>query len=165
MLVSEEEYLHTSYEPDCDFEDGVLIERNVGLECHSRSLAFVGSYFVNRSKLWNIRAYISLRFKCRAGKYMVADLSVVPGRAAREAIPTQAPLIWIEILSPEDRRVTVTKKIIDALAFGTPYVWVIDSETLESELHTSRGTAVLQDGILRIPGTEIVVPLQEVVED
>jgi hypothetical protein len=28
-LVSVEEYLHTDYEPDCDFVDGVLVERNV----------------------------------------------------------------------------------------------------------------------------------------
>jgi hypothetical protein len=30
--VSGPEYLRTSYEPDCDFEDGVLIERNAGTE-------------------------------------------------------------------------------------------------------------------------------------
>ena len=29
-LVSEEEYLHTAYEPDCEYEDGVLTERNYG---------------------------------------------------------------------------------------------------------------------------------------
>ena len=34
-LISEEEYLHTSYEPDCEFEDGVVIERNVGTFKHS----------------------------------------------------------------------------------------------------------------------------------
>ena len=29
-LVSLEEYLKTSYEPDCDYVDGVLEERNLG---------------------------------------------------------------------------------------------------------------------------------------
>jgi len=28
--VREEDYLTTVYEPDCEFEDGVLIERNIG---------------------------------------------------------------------------------------------------------------------------------------
>ena len=51
-----------------------------------------------------------------------------------------------------------------------PNLWtgkvdVIDPETFESELHTAEGTTVLADGILRIPGTEIVVPLKEVFED
>ena len=35
VLVTEEEYLSTSYEPDCEYEDGVLIERNVGERDHS----------------------------------------------------------------------------------------------------------------------------------
>lgn len=30
-----EEYLHTVYEPDCDYVDGVLEERNVGRNGHS----------------------------------------------------------------------------------------------------------------------------------
>ena len=34
-LVSEQEYLGTQYEPDCEFEDGALIERHVGTEKHS----------------------------------------------------------------------------------------------------------------------------------
>ncbi len=30
LLVSESEYLHTVYEPDCEFVDGEVIERNAG---------------------------------------------------------------------------------------------------------------------------------------
>ncbi len=29
-LVSVDEYLRTSYRPDCDYVDGILVERNVG---------------------------------------------------------------------------------------------------------------------------------------
>jgi len=28
LLVSEQEYLTTSYEPDCEYDDGELLERN-----------------------------------------------------------------------------------------------------------------------------------------
>jgi hypothetical protein len=42
---------------------------------------------------------------------------------------------------------------------------VIDPQTLESVLHTNQGTTVLADSVLRIPGTEIVVPLADVLED
>jgi hypothetical protein len=37
--ISLEEYLHTDYEPDCDYVDGVIEERNVGGRRHSRTLA------------------------------------------------------------------------------------------------------------------------------
>jgi len=33
-LISEDEYLHTSYSPDCDFVDGVLVERELGEFSH-----------------------------------------------------------------------------------------------------------------------------------
>jgi hypothetical protein len=36
-LVSVEEYLHTSYDPDCDYVDGEIVERNVGELDHSDS--------------------------------------------------------------------------------------------------------------------------------
>ncbi len=31
-LISLEEYLHTTYRPDCDFLEGVVEERNLGEE-------------------------------------------------------------------------------------------------------------------------------------
>jgi Uma2 family endonuclease len=164
-LISEEEYLHTSYEPDCEYEDGVLIERNVGQEIHSLLQNALAAYFFRRRKAWGIRSYTELRVKVRAGKYMIPDICIVPESTPREPLLTTPPLLWIEILSPDDRHVRVTKKIKDALAMGCAHVWVIDPETLESEVHTPQGTTVLSDGVLRIPGTEIIVPLHEVMED
>jgi hypothetical protein len=35
--VSLEEYLNTEYEPDCDYVDGVLEQRNVGKKRHART--------------------------------------------------------------------------------------------------------------------------------
>jgi Uma2 family endonuclease len=164
-LISEEEYLHTSYEPDCEYEDGVLIERNVGLEDHSDLQRGLIVYFSLRRKAWKIRVYPELRVKCRDGKYMIPDVCVVSDSTPREPILTTPPVLWIEILSSDDRHVRVSKKVKDVLASGCPYVWVIDPKTLESELHTAQGSMILTDGVLRIPGTEIVVPLREVLED
>jgi hypothetical protein len=44
-LISEEQYLRGSYEPDCEYEDGVLIERNVGEQPRSWLQLALGSYF------------------------------------------------------------------------------------------------------------------------
>ncbi len=35
-LISVEEYLATSYRPDCDYVDGEVVERNLGEWDHSR---------------------------------------------------------------------------------------------------------------------------------
>src|ERR1035438_10603595 len=44
-LVSLDEYLNTAYEPDRDFVDGVLLERNVGTQRHSLLQTFLILFF------------------------------------------------------------------------------------------------------------------------
>ena len=161
-LVSEAEYLHTAYEPDCEFEDGILIGRNVGTGEHGELQLILGAYFARRRKTWNISAGSEVRVKIREGKYLIPDICIVEGQTRLRGVLTAPPLIWIEILSPEDRPLRVNAKVRDVLEFGAKYVWVIDSETLDSELHTREGAASLPDCTLRIPGTGIVVPLSEI---
>jgi Uma2 family endonuclease len=164
-LVSEEEYLHTAYEPDCEFEDGVLIERNVGTVDHSSLQAALTTYFFNRRKAWNLHVMPEVRVRARAGKYLIPDLCVVVGPKPTGSTLETPPLLWIEILSPEDRPLRVNRKVRAVLEFGVPCVWVIDPETLESELHTAEKHTPLEDGVLRIPGTQIEVPLTGILED
>jgi Uma2 family endonuclease len=160
-LITEEQYLHTSYEPDCEFEDGVLIERNVGEEPHSWLQLVLGAFFLQRRKLWNIQAYPEQRIRLREGRYLIPDVCVIRGPRPSERVFTQPPLIWIEILSSEDRPIRVNRKIREILDFGVPNVWIIDPETLEAEVHTPSGSHAVTDGVLRVVGTPIEVALQD----
>jgi len=164
-LVSEEEYLHTAYEPDCEFEDGVLIERNVGTLDHGRLQMALAAYFFGRLKAWNLHGFTEVRVRTRTGRYLIPDLCLVEGPAPIGLVLQTPPLLWVEILSPEDRPLRVNRKVQAILESSTPYVWVIDPETLESDLYTADRRTPLEDGVLRIPGTEIEVPLHGIFED
>ena len=164
-LVSEEEYLRTSYEPDCEYVDGELVERNVGTLSHSDLQSLLNIYFGRRRKLWAIRVNPDVRVRIRAGKYLIPDLAISTGEKQVGLVLTAPPLIWIEILSPDDRPIRVSRKVREILEFGVPYVWIIDPETLESELHTPHGSTILADGTLRIPNTPIEVPFNALDED
>jgi Uma2 family endonuclease len=96
---------------------------------------------------------------------MIPDLCVVSGTEPAEQIFQSPPLLVIEILLPEDRVIAVNDRVQQWRRFGVPYVWVIDPETLESELHDERGRTKVVDGVLRIPGTPIEVPLRLLDED
>jgi Uma2 family endonuclease len=157
--VSEEEYLATAYEPDCEFEDGVLIERNLGEQDHSWLQLALGAYFFRRRNLWGIEAYTEQRHRIRPGKYMLPDVCVIRQPRPQEKIFSQPPLIWIEILSPEDRPLKVNNKVRQLLEFGVPNIWIIDPETFEAEVHTVAGSRKVDDGILRVEGSPIEVPL------
>jgi Uma2 family endonuclease len=164
-LVSVEEYLNTAYKPDCDYEDGVVMERNVGEVPHSRLQGLLIAYLFRRRKTWNITALPEQRFQIREKKYMVPDVCVLEGPKPEQRILTSPPLLWIEILSSEDRPIRVNRRVNDALAFGAPHVWVIDPDTLESYVATPTRHVELPDGVLTIPDTEIVIPLRELEED
>jgi Uma2 family endonuclease len=163
--ISEAEYLHTSYEPDCEYADGVLIGRNVGTQDHSWLHTALAAFLFRRRKLWGIQVYTEQRIRLRPGRYLIPDICVVAGPRPAEKVFTSPPLIWIEILSPEDRTIRVNQKVREILDFGVPHVWVIDPQTLESEVHTASGSRTLEDGIFRIEGTAIEVPLRMLAED
>ena len=165
ILLSEEDYLHTSYEPDCEFEDGVLIERNGGTIQHGKLQAALTAYFFRRRKSWNLFVVTEVRTRARTRKYMIPDLCLVQGPEPTGRVLQSPPLLWIEILSREDRPLRVNRKVQAVLESGVPYVWVIDPETLESDLYTAGKHTPLEDGGLRIPGTPIEVPLHGIFED
>jgi Uma2 family endonuclease len=164
-LVPIEEYLNTSYSPDREYRDGVLVERNLGTEPHSWLQSQLAHYFNRRRRQWKIRAYTELRIKIRADWYPIPDVCVYPEPVSKGGYPSTPPLLWIEILSPDDRMVDVWERANELLKFGVPYVWIINPETLESELRTAAGVTQIKDKALTIPETPIVIPLNDVLEE
>jgi len=164
-LVSLEEYLNTSYSPDKEYRDGVLVERNVGKKKHARLQLLLGTFLAQHENAWNIEAYTEFRIRVRENWYPIPDICVYLRPAPEEEIPSRPPLLWIEILSPDDRMVDVWKKAADLVENGVPYVWIIDPTTLESELRTPAGIVPVEDKTLRLAGTPIVIPLLDVMAD
>ncbi len=73
-FIPVEEYLSTGYEPDCEYEDGVIVERNLGEFEHSFLQIFLGTIFTNNIDAWGVyglteqRVQISLAEVFRAGR-------------------------------------------------------------------------------------------------
>ena len=164
-LVSEQEYLSSQYEPDCEFEDGVLIERHVGTEKHSWMQAALAAYIFRRRKTWGVNVYTEQTGAGAGGEVQAAGCVHRAGAAPATPIFEQPPLVAIEILSPEDRPLRVDRTIAEWLEFGVGYVWVVDPETLESILHTAQGRVTVSDDALRIPKTGIEIPLRRLEDE
>lgn len=162
-LISVEEYLRTSYSPDRDYTDGEVSERNVGEYPHSWLQGLLVAFLMRRRKVWNITPLPEQRIQIRPERFRVPDILVLVGTGPWPKIITTPPLLWIEILSSEDRPVSVSRKVREALEFGAAYVWVIDPETLESYVETRSSRFEVTDGVLRIgdTGSEIAIPLHE----
>jgi Uma2 family endonuclease len=100
--VSVEEYLHTSYRPDCDYIDGEVQERNSGELSHGRLQLRIGAWFVAREARLGIKPVSEVRLQINPHRFRVPDLMVLAAQAPREEIVTIAPLLCIEILSKTD---------------------------------------------------------------
>lgn len=164
-LITLEEYLKTSYSPDREFRDGVILERNRGNKGHARLQMKLGAYLNRRRIQWNIDAYTELRVRVRENWYPIPDVCVYPAPEFEGEYPTTAPLLWIEILSPDDRMVDVWAKATELVENGVPLVWIIDPNTLESEVRTPEGLQSVHGETLHVPNSPIVIPLREALDE
>jgi Uma2 family endonuclease len=160
--VPVEEYLHTLYRPDCDYVDGVLVERNVGEIDHQMAQQELVFFLRERRKLWGIFPVQELRVQVSPTRYRVPDVLVVLGGRPDEQVLTNPPFLCVEILSPEDRVSRMWDRIGDYLRFGVRYVWVIDPYRQKAWIHTADETREVCDGLLRTEDPELIVPLAEV---
>jgi Uma2 family endonuclease len=122
-LVSVEEYLHTSYSPDMEYVDGVLVERNVGEWQHSLTVSNV--VFALMQKYPSVKVLPGVTSKVTETRYRIPDVAVTLRRPEGRFI-TEAPYIAIEILSEEDRVSRLIEKVKEYAAMGVPNIWVFD---------------------------------------
>jgi Uma2 family endonuclease len=154
LPISEEEYLHTSYSPDCDFVDGLVLERTLGQFDHSNlQRLLVGLFFLNEKK-WAVLGLPEQRLRIRTGKYRVPDLLVVPLDYDRSPIVVVAPLLCIEILSPDDRMPRILERCWEYNEIGVPESWIFDPETKKAFIAKDHAVTVAPD-LLRCRQIEI----------
>jgi Uma2 family endonuclease len=119
--VTVEEYLHTVYEPDCEYNDGDLLKRNLGEFDHSYLQVILGTLFTVNMENWGVFGLPEQRVQINPLKFLVPDICVLSLSAPREQIITHPPLIAIEIMSPEDTLRKVAVKATIYLEFGVEH--------------------------------------------
>ncbi len=164
MLVSVDEYLHSSYEVDCDYVDGELVERDVGERDHGVLQGNIYAYYLARKRKSGVHPFIEQRVRISATRYRVPDICLTLGDP-RQQIFTAPPLAVIEVLSSEDRMSRVQARIEDFLSIGVRYVWVIDPKTQRVDAHDAHGGYEVADGILRTVDPDTELPLRQIFEE
>ena len=157
-----EEYLNTSYEPDCDYVDGVLEDRNVGKRKHGETQAAIAAFFFPLKKRLHIRVATELRMRVAKERIRIPDIAIFPDSEDAEVL-SNPPLLCIEILPPDDRFGRLQKCIADYLTFGVPEIWIIDPYEREAFVVTEECQSAQQVTELRWKG--ITLRLSEVLPD
>lgn len=121
-----EQYLSTDYEPDAEYVDGEVEERNVGGYEHNLVQLALVNWFNDHGKEWKIRSIQEQRTRLTPTRYRIPDVCVFRRGLPRESIFTQPQIVAIEVLSPEDKHSRMQERIEDFINFNVPNVWVID---------------------------------------
>ncbi len=153
------EYLRTSWSPDREFVDGRIEERNLGEKDHSLIQRYLTFLFMLKRAEWGVEVFPELRTQTQARRFRVPDVLVTRHEDRFERYVTRAPLIAIEILSPEDRLAAMQVKAGEYREFGVENVWIIDPERRVAYRYT--GTSLEEAPELVVPGTPIRVDLDE----
>lgn len=161
-LVPVEEYLRTSYSPDCDFVDGRVEERNLGEYEHSKVQGMIARLLGNREAEWGIETVVECRLQVSAQRFRVPDVMVLRGGLKVERIVRDAPLVCIEVLSPEDTWKRMREKVEDYLRMGTEHIWVFDPDAREVHRYDKAGFHRVSEAELAVAGTPIVLSVAEV---
>jgi Uma2 family endonuclease len=122
-LISVEEYLSTAYHPDVEYEDGVLVERNVGDWPHSTVQSNL--IFALGTRYPHVYVCPVLRSKTRATRYRLPDVCVVLARPTTKYL-VDAAFLAIEVLSEDDRMTKTMERLEEFDRKGVPNIWVID---------------------------------------
>jgi Uma2 family endonuclease len=165
VQISLSEYLSNTYEPDCDYVDGALEERNVGLRRHSRTQTLLAVWLFGREKKHGFRVLTEQRVKVSPTRVRIPDICLVAWDNNDE-LTQRPPVLWIEVVSPDDRWSRIQTRLADCTAFGVPMIWIIDPYTKQAWTITgATGAVPVTDGMLRYPELELEVPLQEILPE
>ena len=160
--MTEAEYLRTVFHPDCDFVDGRIEVRNVGEFEHSRVQGMLIRMFGNHEREWSIFASPECRLQVAASHYRIPDVMVLRRGPKYTRVIREAPLLCIEVLSPEDTWTRIRERLNDYLAMGVEHIWCFEPEAREVRRYTAQGFEKVTTPELTVPGTAIRVSIAEV---
>jgi Uma2 family endonuclease len=165
QFVTIEEYLASSYEPDLEYVDGVLEEKNMGTWEHGSIQIAIGSWFFSHRLEWRIDVASEVRTRTSGTRVRLPDICVIRRDGVVEQVRTTPPLLCIEILSPDDRPVRVMKRLDDFLAMGAENIWIVDPADRSAATYTRSGMKRIEGTRLEVAGTPIYLDLATIFAD
>lgn len=119
-MIPLDEYSTTSYEPEVEFVDGLLADRQVGEYRHSLAQSRIAAEVARRENR-GYQTVIAFRVRTGEARVRVPDVCVLA-----TAPHARLPHLAIEILSPADDAEQMCAKAAEYVAAGIPYVWIVD---------------------------------------
>jgi len=127
-IVTVDEYLNSSYRPDLEFVDGVLIERAMPTVPHSLLQVIVAAWFYALRKEFGLAVMTEQRTQIvPRARYRIPDVMICPAPVSPYKVITMVPCV-IEIMSPDDRTSEQLERLREFQQIGVPHIILLDPE-------------------------------------
>ena len=148
-LIPLDEYLSTSYRPDVEYVDGVLVERNVGDWVHS---LVQRNLIVGLSRKYpGVFAVPELRSQTRATRFRLPDVCVMLVLPKTKYL-VDAAFLAIEVLSEDDRMTKTIERLEEFDRKGVPNIWVIDPRLRTMSVYSNGVLNEVRDALIATTG-------------
>jgi len=161
-LIPVSVYLNSSYEPDCDYVNGELQERSMGERPHNAVQYILTERFNRNRREWKVIAFQEQRVHVAPERFRVPDVAVLRRSDPVDDIVQKAPLICIEVLSPEDRMNRMQERFADYARMGVENMWLIDPISRHAWVVSADGSQQRVPDAFVVLGTPIRIELAEV---
>jgi Uma2 family endonuclease len=159
-LISLDEYLSTSYEPDMEFVDGVLVRRNVGAQIHAKEQATIAIFFGQYRKSHRISVFTAVRLQVEAGdRYRIPDVLVLEVPYQKGKVVVDVPAVVVEIKSPNDTFDEIVDKCFEYENLAVANILVMDPDNKRAWLFR-HGNLELLTGLsiaLNLPRQQLTI--------
>jgi Uma2 family endonuclease len=130
-LVPVDEYLNSSYHPDLEYVDGVLVEHGDPTIAHSLLQVILCSHFWQHRRRLGFAPLFRARTQIiERARYRIPDLMLCPVPLPKGKIVNVVPWAVIEILSPDDRLSDQIQRFREYKQIGVRHMILLDPEEL-----------------------------------
>jgi len=155
------EYMEMDYQPDREFVDGELRERNVGQNEHARLQVLLSAWFAQHEDEWHVVTFSDIRVQIAPTMVLIPDV-LLTRPIPQPAVIQTPPVLCVEIISPDDTLAETKTKCLNYLGMGATAAWIIDPWKRAGYWSYGSGDQECfwrKANTLEIPGTPIWVDL------
>lgn len=162
-LTSLDEYLHSAYEPDREFVDGVLLERRAGTQRHGMLQAILAMFFGQYRKLHRIGVFTGTRLLVDAasGRHRIPDVMVLKAPYAQGKVVVDAPVVVVEIKSPDDTFDDIVDRCFDYEKLMVGDIILMDPDNKRAWLFKNGNWQLLAGATIPLQGLAIDFPFSQ----
>jgi len=126
-FLTPQQYFATTFEREPELVHGELVERPLPTFPHGNIQLRMGSRLMALQQPYPVFTGVEVRVGMASDLYRIPDISMWEGTAP-DSVPAIAPLLVVEISSPDDRLDAMLQKLEEYRAWGVRHIWLVEPE-------------------------------------